>query len=83
MSASTGAPVPRAEVWIAYPNHRHTERMVFADAEGNFRIRGLPDEMGILHAQGDGFRRDSVTINPHAKPVVRFALPVTPIILRY
>lgn len=83
VSASTGARVPTAEVWIDYPNHRHTERTVYADAEGNFRIRGLPDEMGILHAQGDGFRRDSVTIHPHAKSLVRFALLVTPIIIRY
>jgi carboxypeptidase family protein len=83
VSASTGAPVLRAEVWIDYPNHRHTERTVYGDTEGNFLMGGLPGEPGVLHVQGDGFARDSVTINPQSKPRVRFALRVIPIILRY
>jgi hypothetical protein len=83
VSASTGAPAPMVEVWIDYPAHRHTERLVHTDAEGNFRIKGLPDEMVILHAGGLGFRGDSVPINPQTKSFVRFALPVTPIILMY
>jgi len=83
VSASTGAPAPMVTVWIDYPAHRHTERQVFTDAEGNFRIKGLPDETGILHASGLGFRPDSVPINPQTKSRVRLALLVVPIILRY
>jgi hypothetical protein len=83
VSASTGAPAPMVEVWIDYPAHRHTERLVHTDAEGNFRIKGLPDEPVILHAGGLGFRTDSVSINPQSKSFVRFALPVTRINLMY
>jgi carboxypeptidase family protein len=83
VSASTGAPAPMVTVWIDYPAHRHTERQVFTDAEGNFRIRGLPDERGILHASGLGFHPDSVPINPQTKSFVRFALPVTLVRLMY
>jgi len=83
VSASTGAPAPMVTVWIAYPAHRHTERQVFTGAEGSFRIKGLPEETGMLHASGLGFRPDSVPINPQTKSVVRFALPVTRVILNY
>jgi hypothetical protein len=83
VSASTGAPAPMVTVWIAYPAHRHTERQVFTDAEGTFRIKGLPDETGILHASGLGFRPDSVPVNPQTKSFVRFALAVTRITLMY
>src|SRR5438270_10534726 len=48
VSATTGAPVLWAEVSIEYPQHRHTMRRVFGDTEGRFRIKGLPDEDGIL-----------------------------------
>lgn len=60
VSASTGVPVPKGEVWIVYPNHRHTKRKVFADAEGHFGMKGLPDEFGTLYGAGEGFRTDSV-----------------------
>ena len=83
VSASTGAPAPMVTVWIDYPAHRHTQRQVFTDAEGNFRIKGLPDERGILHASGLGFHPDSVPINPQTKSFVRFALPVTLVRLMY
>lgn len=83
VSASTGEPAPMVDVWIDYPAHRHTERLVHTDTEGNFRIKGLPDETVILHASGLGFRLDTVTINPQTKSFVRFALSVTPIILNY
>ena len=83
VSASTDAPAPMVEVWIDYPAHRHTERLVHTGADGNFRIKGLPDEAVMLHAGGLGFRTDSVRIDPEARSFVRFALPVTRIILNY
>jgi hypothetical protein len=83
VSASTGAPAPMVDVWIDYPAHRHTERLVHTDAEGNFRIKGLPNETVILHASGLGFHPDSVSINPQTRSFVRFALPVTLVRLMY
>jgi hypothetical protein len=83
VSASSGAPATMVEVWIDYPGRRHTKRWLLSDAEGHFRIKGLPDEMGILHAGGLGFLTDSVPINPQTRSFVRFALPVTPVTLMY
>ncbi len=82
LSATTGEPVSRAEVSIAYPGHRHTQRTIFGNADGRFRIKGLPEDDGILYAGGDGFHWDSVVVNPHTKPVIRFALHVALIHLR-
>jgi hypothetical protein len=82
VSASTGAPVLFGVVSMAYPDHRHTMRRVFADPEGHFRIAGLPDETGTLYAGGDGFRSDSMQINPQSKFTVRFALNVSPMVMR-
>jgi hypothetical protein len=74
VSAATGEPVPSARITIVYPDHHHTERTVVTDADGHFRMKGLPNEDGILHAG-----TDSVVVNPIAKPVVRFALRATAI----
>jgi len=82
ISASTGEPVMRAELSIEYPDHRHTRRSVSGDSEGHFRMRGLPDEDGVLYAGGDWFRTDSLIVNPRTKPVIRFALHVTTVTIQ-
>jgi hypothetical protein len=84
LNAVTGAPLQYGEVSIVYPDHRHTSRRAFADAEGNFRIRGLPDESARVIGSRLGFRSDSISLNPSLKRFVRFALAVDPTLtIRY
>lgn len=78
LNAVTGAPLQYGEVSIVYPDHRHTSRRVVTDAEGNFRIRGLPDESARVIAGRLGFRSESILLNPSLKRFVRFALTVDP-----
>ena len=84
ISAVTGAPLQYGEVSIVYPDHRHTSRRAFTDADGNFRVRGLPDESARVIGSRLGFRSDSISLKPSLKRFVRFALAVDPTLtIRY
>jgi hypothetical protein len=83
VSASSGAPIKSAQVWLDYPDHRHTTRFVITDTDGQFDITGLPADRGMLHSRIIGFRADSVAIDERLGVVLRFALRVNPFRIQY
>jgi hypothetical protein len=83
ISASSGTAVVGAQVWFSYPDHHHTRRNVFTNANGEFRVKGLPPEDVLISSGRIGFLVDSVKVDSGLKARVRFALRVMPVIIQY
>lgn len=82
VSAHDGKPIESANVWIYFPPNRHTARPVIADAQGQFRIVGLPADSGVLSAKRIGYKSESFDVDLRHGVRVRFALRANPLRLQ-
>lgn len=79
VSAHDGAPIQSAQVWIYFPPNRHTARVVITNAQGDFRITGLPADSGVLSAKRIGLRSQSIDVDLRRGVRARFALRINPL----
>jgi hypothetical protein len=79
VSAHDGTPIQSAQVWISFPPDRHTPRGVITDAEGQFRLVGLPADSGVLSAKRIGLKSQSIDVDLRHGVRVRFALRINPL----
>jgi hypothetical protein len=78
-----GTALASAQVWVTFPEHRHTSRMVITNAQGEFRIDGLPPEDAVLTASRIGLIPERVEIDLRKGVRVRLALRPSALRIQY
>jgi len=61
---TAGRPVPGARVWASFPGGPLKPARVTTDAQGIFRLAGIPDTGALVFAEADEFRFQGAVANP-------------------